>query len=180
MSRVKSQDSQVQQTQHLPAAPPAQEPAQIDLPIRVRNEADHPGEPKTQGWEQYFGTDDKNFAKWQQLGRDLGLPEETLTSKKTIRKALRGTWVNIHDFVYHAKNKPDDALRGTWVNIHDFVYHAKNKPDDVQFFESERQLSEYTLRTKKIFPRSHISHDSPLCDLLAQILNPRQGSKSKK
>ncbi|KUI56537.1 hypothetical protein VP1G_03924 [Cytospora mali] len=114
--------------------------------------------PAIMSKEQYFGTDDKNFAKWQQLGRDLGIPEETLTSKRKIRK----------------------ALRGTWVNIHDFVYHAKNKPDDVRFFESEQQLSAYTKETGKFYPREYISQDSPLCDLLAQILNPRGGSKSKK
>lgn len=38
------------------------------------------------GWEQYFGTNDDNFAKWQQLGRDLGIPEQNLTSKTQIRK----------------------------------------------------------------------------------------------
>lgn len=65
---------------------------------------------------------------------------------------------------------PDaQALRGVWVNIHDFLA-AENKPDDVVFFKSQRQLALYTLKTKKIFPRREIPPGSPLRDLLARIL----------
>lgn len=76
----------------------AQISAQMDLPIRARNEAEHPPVTKTKGkkksdskkvqkeWEAYFGTNNNLFSSWQQLGRDLGFPEEKLTSKTQIRK----------------------------------------------------------------------------------------------
>lgn len=61
------------------------------------------------------------------------------------------------------------ALKGVWVNIHDFL-DAENKPNDVVFFKSERALAAYTLNTRKLFPRRKISQGSPLRDLLAHIL----------
>ncbi|ROW18259.1 hypothetical protein VPNG_00135 [Cytospora leucostoma] len=144
-------------------------PTQMLLPIRGRPEKGHTemttnkkqrGDKKKiqEEWDQYFGTNDNDLASWQRLGRDLGIPEAKLTSKTQIRK----------------------ALKGIWVNIHDFLYRAKNKPQDVEFFESERQLSDYTVRTKKIFPRKNISPGSPLRELLAHILYPRGGKKSKR
>lgn len=66
------------------------------------------------------------------------------------------------------------ALKGVWVNIHDFLA-AEDKPGDVVFYASERQLSKYTLRSHKVFPRRDIPHGSPLRDLLARILYPRGG-----
>lgn len=68
------------------------------------------------------------------------------------------------------------ALKGVWVNIHDFL-RADNKPEDVRFFESERALSAYTLTSRKMFPRNSITPGSPLRDLLAHILYPRGGRK---
>ncbi|ROW01679.1 hypothetical protein VSDG_02055 [Cytospora chrysosperma] len=172
MSKGKSRRPKTEQEQP-PIAIPAQSSTQMDLPIRVRHETEHPSMTKTKTktkkkkgakkdvqkrWEEYFGTNDNDLAKWQQLGRDLGIPEQELTSKTQIRK----------------------ALKGIWVNIHDFLYNAENKPDDVEFFKSERELSEYTLQTKKVYPRSKITPGSPLRDLLAQILYPRGGKKSSK
>lgn len=61
------------------------------------------------------------------------------------------------------------ALKGVWVNIHDFLA-AENKPKDVRFFESERALAAYTRKTRKIFPRCEIKQGNPLRDLLAHIL----------
>lgn len=68
----------------------------INLPIRVRPEKDHAmaAKKKKKGhkeniqekWDQYFGTDDNDLARWQQLGRDLGIPEEKLISKTQTRK----------------------------------------------------------------------------------------------
>ncbi|KAK7744964.1 hypothetical protein SLS53_003197 [Cytospora paraplurivora] len=160
---------QVQQEQHLTTPSAVISPTQILLPVRGRPEKGHTemtANKKKRGdkqkiqetWHQYFGTDDNDLARWQQLGRDLGIPEKKLTSKTQIRK----------------------ALRGIWVNIHDFLYHAKIKPQDVEFFESEGQLSDYTIRTQKIFPRKFITPGSPLRDLLAHILYPRGGRKSKR
>lgn len=73
----------------------------MDLPIRVRHETEHPSMTKTKTkkkgdkknvqkrWEEYFGTNDNNLVKWQQLGRDLGIPEQELTSKTQIRKVSK-------------------------------------------------------------------------------------------
>ncbi|KAK2610446.1 hypothetical protein N8I77_003874 [Diaporthe amygdali] len=128
----------------------AQDSQQMTLSIRPK-----PGQPKKKEkvnekievlWESYFGPNDNNLAKWKQLCRDLGKPGETYTSKTQCRKALRGVWVNILDFLL-----------------------AENKPEDVWFFKSERDLSAYTLRTRKIFPRHKVSLESPLRDLLAHI-----------
>ncbi|KAL1883198.1 hypothetical protein Daus18300_000256 [Diaporthe australafricana] len=141
---------------------PTQDSSHTSLPIRVRGVAQRPRQPKKKEkkankdlvakWNDYFGQNDNNLAKWQQLCCDLGKPGETLTSKTKCRKALKGVWVNIHDFL-----------------------HAENKPEDVRFFESERALSAYTLSTHKVFPRNEITPGSPLRDLLAHILYPRGG-----
>lgn len=87
-----------------------QTPAQMDLPIRVRGETGHPPMTgKTKGkkkggkknvqdeWEKYFGTDDNNLAKWQQLGQDLGIPEGKLTGKTQIRKVSVLTRTSLDD-----------------------------------------------------------------------------------
>lgn len=68
----------------------------------------------------------------------------------------------------HADVPDGQALKGVWVNIHDFL-DAENKPEDVRFFKSERALAAYTLKTRKIYPRRLVSRESPLRDLLAHI-----------
>ncbi|ROW11019.1 hypothetical protein VMCG_01216 [Cytospora schulzeri] len=142
-----------------------------------------------EGWKQYFGTNDNNLAKWQQLGRDLGVPEEKLTSKTQIRNvSILEKSTSICDGRPPAEPPTDmtwfgvgaQALKGIWVNIYDFLYHAENKPDDVEFFKSEPELSDYTLRTRKTYPRKNITPGSPLRDLLAHIFSPRGGNKSYK
>ena len=50
-------------------------------------------------WNQYFGTNDNDLAKWQQLGRDLGIAEEALTSKTRIRKVSTATMGTTHVYM---------------------------------------------------------------------------------
>lgn len=97
---AKKQEQSLQDEQDEDSATiPAQTLALMELPIRVRNETDDPPMAKTKtktkkgdkkkvqkDWEKYFGTNDNNLERWQQLGRDLDIPEERLTSKTQIRK----------------------------------------------------------------------------------------------
>ncbi|KAI2629810.1 hypothetical protein GGR54DRAFT_280134 [Hypoxylon sp. NC1633] len=94
-------------------------------------------------WVGYFGSGD--LQDWQRLMTDLGFDEE-FKSKTQCRKALRGVWVNIVDFLEDSK-----AGRPT------------------ERFKSERQLSKYTKETKKIYPRKNVIKGSPLASLLAGI-----------
>ncbi|KAG6362134.1 hypothetical protein INS49_010363 [Diaporthe citri] len=125
---------------------------QTTLPLRPRGVAQGPVQPsKVKGiaakWHDYISKSDNDLDKWKQLCSDLGKPSDTFTSKTQCRKALRGVWVNIHDFLA-----------------------AENKPKDVRFFKSERALAAYTRKTHKVFPRRDIKQGDPLRDLLAHIL----------
>ncbi|KKY38413.1 hypothetical protein UCDDA912_g01731 [Diaporthe ampelina] len=140
---------------------PSRNPLQTTLPIRARGVPQTPvrpqGEPQEEKdiagkWDEYFGKNDNDLTKWKRLCHDLGKPSETFTSKTQCRNALKGVWVNIHDFLA-----------------------AENKPDDVVFFKSERALAAYTRRTRKLFPRHEVTRGSPLRDLLAHILYRRGG-----
>ena len=75
-----------------------------------------------------------------------------------------GKWTDTTDRV--------QALKGVWVNIHDFLA-AKNKPEDVRFFKNEHALAVYTRKNRKLYPRKEISQGSPLRDLLAHIVYHR-------
>ncbi|KAK7741091.1 hypothetical protein SLS63_000644 [Diaporthe eres] len=122
-------------------------PNQTTLPLRPRGAQPGKGKAIAAKWYDYFGTNDNDLAKWKQLCSDLGKPSDTFTSKTQCRKALKGVWVNIHDFLA-----------------------AENKPEDVRFFESERALAAYTRKSHKVFPRREITQGNPLRDLLAHIL----------
>jgi hypothetical protein len=58
-------------------------------------------------------------------------------------------------------------MKDVWVNIHDFL-QARHKLT-VTHFPTERALSEYTLASKKRYPRNKIEKDSPLELLMAHI-----------
>ncbi|KAI1764773.1 hypothetical protein GGR53DRAFT_299861 [Hypoxylon sp. FL1150] len=94
-------------------------------------------------WEAYFGPGD--LPDWQRLMADLGFTEQ-FTSKTQCRKALTNVWVNIRDFL-------DDTKAGR----------------EVHRFDNEKQLSEYTIVKKKIYPKRSIRKGSPLRKLLAHI-----------
>ncbi|KAI1501717.1 hypothetical protein F5X99DRAFT_189537 [Biscogniauxia marginata] len=97
-------------------------------------------------WDEYFGAGD--LADWQRLLTDLGLDGESYSSKTQCRKALEGVWVNIRDFL--------DAVK-------------MGKP--VHHFGSEAELSKYTVKHKKTYPKDLIPKGSPLRRLLAHILH---------
>jgi hypothetical protein len=63
------------------------------------------------------------------------------------------------------------AIRGVWVNIYDFLDAMRDEgicgPD--HHFKSQRELSAYTLKTGKIFPKRKAKESGPVRDLLAHI-----------
>lgn len=74
---------------------PTQDSFHTNLPIRTRGVA-RPQQPKkkdkkankdlVEEWHEYFGKNNNNLAKWQQLCCDLGKAGETFTSKTQCRK----------------------------------------------------------------------------------------------
>lgn len=95
-------------------------------------------------WEDYFG-EETQLGNWQRLCVDVGM-EEIPTSITQCRKALGKVWVNIFDFL--------DAK-------------AEGKP--VKRYSSEHKLATYTLKSGKIFPKSHAKQGGPARVLLAHI-----------
>lgn len=68
-----------------------QNPVQATLPMRPRGKAQGAARPiREKGivaeWDDYFGKNDNDLAKWKQLCRDLGKPADTFTSKTQCRK----------------------------------------------------------------------------------------------
>ncbi|KAI1396085.1 hypothetical protein F4819DRAFT_504819 [Hypoxylon fuscum] len=98
-------------------------------------------------WEEYFGPGD--LPQWQRLMTDLGFSEQ-FASKSQCRKTLENVWVNIPDFL--RDNKAGRLTR---------------------HFDDEAQLSEYTRKNNKIYPKAKIPQGSPLRKLLAHVFSPR-------
>ncbi|KAH6646307.1 hypothetical protein BKA67DRAFT_98831 [Truncatella angustata] len=98
-------------------------------------------------WDDYFGNGD--LEDWQRLMRDLGFQQE-FPSKQRCRRTLRKVWVNIPDFLRAVASKQP-------------VYR----------FSTQHELSEYTLKNKKLFPKDQIPDGSPLRKLLAHIRFPK-------
>lgn len=76
-------------------------------------------------------------------------------------------WINIVDFLAAVKARniaaekiKDDQDRAA----------AMEAPVEVKFFVSQAALANYTIQTRKIFPRHRIEMGSPLKLLLADIL----------
>ncbi|KAM0807339.1 hypothetical protein AB5N19_07678 [Seiridium cardinale] len=99
-----------------------------------------------QQWNAYFGPGD--LEDWQRLMRDLGLQKE-FQSKRSCRKALKKVWINIVDFMV-----------------------AIGHGNAVYRFNSQHELSHYTLNTGKIYPRRWVTEGSPLRALFAHIRDP--------
>ncbi|KAG9308519.1 hypothetical protein JVU11DRAFT_11863 [Chiua virens] len=72
-----------------------------------------------------------------------------------------------------------EAMQGKFVNLVDLV-DANNSPMKVGLFETERQLSEYTLSTGKFFPgeNAHAGKLLRLLHLRRQIVHPRNDGPS--
>ncbi|KAK4240918.1 hypothetical protein C8A03DRAFT_12760 [Achaetomium macrosporum] len=97
-----------------------------------------------QEFNDYFGTG--TLDDWQRLCRDVGL-EGDLSSITKCRKALRTVHVNIHDLV--------DAVK------------QGQRP---RRFRNAQELAEYTLRTRKIYPKRFVKEMGPVKALLRNIL----------
>ncbi|KAK7952074.1 uncharacterized protein PG986_007802 [Apiospora aurea] len=94
-------------------------------------------------WDDYF--QDDVLENWQRLMKDLGFQEE-FRSKTQCRNALKKVWINIYDFL--------DAVKA-------------GKP--VYQFKTEVELSHYTKKTGRVYPKRHIQKGSPLARLMAHI-----------
>lgn len=64
-------------------------------------------------------------------------------------------------------------MTGVWINICDFL-DADDK-SQVHHFDSEAELADYTVRTKRTFPMFVLKQNpgGPLKLLMANILHPR-------
>ncbi|KAJ9164866.1 hypothetical protein NKR19_g940 [Coniochaeta hoffmannii] len=84
-------------------------------------------------WDDYFG--EGTLDDWARLCRDLGL-EGDFSSKNKCKKAMKGVWINIWDFL-----------------------RTPNK-ENVRRFESEAALSSYTMKkSSRKYPRHMIDKD---------------------
>ncbi|KJA22723.1 hypothetical protein HYPSUDRAFT_138949 [Hypholoma sublateritium FD-334 SS-4] len=95
-----------------------------------------------------YGTNVDDLGSWQSLCMHIGIkpiPDDLEECKKAVQR----THVNLVDLV--------DAF-GT------------NRP--IKVFRTERQLSEYTIKTGKYFPRDEIEAGDLLKFLLRHIFNP--------
>lgn len=64
------------------------------------------------------------------------------------------------------------VVLNTHVNLVDLVMHQTDSNEPVKLFKTERELSEYTQRFRKYFPRDSIHAGGLLKFLLRHILNP--------
>ncbi|KAK8056898.1 hypothetical protein PG993_002125 [Apiospora rasikravindrae] len=94
-------------------------------------------------WDDYF--QDDALENWQRLMKDLGFQEE-FRSKTQCRNVLKQVWINIYDFL--------DAVKD-------------GQP--VHQFKTEAELSHYTKKTGRVYPKKHIKKGSPLARLMAHI-----------
>lgn len=59
-------------------------------------------------------------------------------------------------------------MKGIWVNIYDFV-DATAAGRNVRMFNSERELADYTMKTRKIFPKVKAKKGGPVRCLLVHV-----------
>lgn len=60
------------------------------------------------------------------------------------------------------------AMRDIWVNIYDFI-DAKAAGTQVKKFKSERALADYTMKTRRVYPKEKAKQGGPVRALLAHI-----------
>ncbi|KAG8738748.1 hypothetical protein FRC10_006512 [Ceratobasidium sp. 414] len=105
----------------------------------------------TRQFNDIYGTDERSLTAWKELCSVLQLrdiPDEL----NACRELVRSTYVNIIDLV--------DA-RVTKVHV--------------RHFGSEKELSEYTMRTGKYFPKENAYAGGLLKFLLRHIISPSNG-----
>ncbi|KAE9381960.1 hypothetical protein N431DRAFT_476696 [Stipitochalara longipes BDJ] len=96
-------------------------------------------------FDRYFGNDTK-LENWQRLCGDVGVDGELLSIRK-CKQALIPVWVNIHDLI-HA------------------VRHNRTPP---RRFQTQRELSQYTKKNRRYYPREKAKEGGPIRALLAHI-----------
>ncbi|CAE6357636.1 unnamed protein product [Rhizoctonia solani] len=102
-----------------------------------------------------FGTDQNDLVSWQNLCRIMGV-------------------VNIPDNLTACKK----LVESIYVNLIDLV-DMPNTGVPVRLFKREYDLSEYTLKTDKIFPKDDAHAGGLLKHLLRNIIAPRRGGKTR-
>ncbi|KAK0108620.1 hypothetical protein ONS95_003415 [Cadophora gregata] len=95
-------------------------------------------------FDRYFGSEVK-LENWQRLCHDVGITDVPQSLKK-CKLALRRVWVNIHDLIIAVRQNK--------------IPHR---------FQSQHELSAYTLRTRKFFPKEKAKEGGPVRQLLAHI-----------
>ncbi|KEP50472.1 hypothetical protein V565_079550 [Rhizoctonia solani 123E] len=104
----------------------------------------------TKDFNDFYGTDENDLASWQKLCTVLNLgniPNEL----ESCRKLVKAKYVNIVDLV-----------------------ETPYSGEPVEHFKSEAELSAYTKRTGKYFPRDNANAGNLLQYLLRRIIVPRQ------
>ena len=61
------------------------------------------------------------------------------------------------------------ALKGVWVNIYDLIDGVNSGQTPPTRFHNQAQLSVYTVRTRRIFPKNKAKEGGPVRALLAHI-----------
>jgi len=111
-------------------------------------------------WEDYrtalvrqfntsFSSDDNDLDAWHALLRHIGITKLPGTAKGC-----------------------KELVKGKFINLIDLINARDNPSVVITHYRSEVELSEYTLNTKKIFPRDHVDAGSLLTYLLRHIDNP--------
>ncbi|KAG6919879.1 hypothetical protein DXG01_015587 [Tephrocybe rancida] len=104
-----------------------------------------------QAFNAIYGTDENDLASWMTLCHALSItPPEGL---EACRAAVKATFVNLVDLV-----------------------DLPNSEDTLQLFDTEEELSVYTLENHKIFPKESAYAGGLLRHLLRQIMNPEKGA----
>ncbi|KAH9019803.1 hypothetical protein EDB84DRAFT_1275619, partial [Lactarius hengduanensis] len=103
-------------------------------------------------FDNLYGSDEKDIKNWQKLCYVLRIEP-------------------VPDTLWHA-----EVLK-KHVNLVDLVHGAK---EEVRIFETETELSEYTKKTKKFFPKEDAVDGGVLRALRRHILAPREGTSSSR
>ncbi|KAG5652139.1 hypothetical protein H0H81_006158 [Sphagnurus paluster] len=104
-------------------------------------------EALVRAFNRRFGMDEYDLTSWQYLYR-------------VLKKPIPGDITTCHE-----------AIQGIYVNLVDLV-DLPDSEDAITLFNTERDLSKYTKRTKKFFPLNSSRAGGLLSHLLRKILNP--------
>ncbi|KAK1773289.1 hypothetical protein QBC45DRAFT_340240 [Copromyces sp. CBS 386.78] len=103
----------------------------------------------------------RELKDWQKLCRTIGL-EGQFDDVESCRKAIESVYVNILDVL-----DSDKIIQAG----------GKSKP---QRFPTPRALTDYTMKSKRIFPRDEVTENQPEYSMLRHIFNPQLEEKLQK